>query len=187
MPEGWENFYFLMGTAAASLIGLTFVVATLTADMEERRAIRGMKLYMTPNVFHFGVVLVLSAMSTTHRLPPLALAVVASLSAAWGVIYMVTRLIGLRKSGATEDWTDLFFYGVAPVIVYVALGVAAWSIEFAAGLGPELLAGLMMTLLLLGIRNAWDLVSWMAPRVNRAAPAAIGDDAPAKQSDGSQG
>lgn len=166
MPDGWGNFYFLTGSAAAGLIGLIFVVATLTAGLEERKAIRGMKLYMTPNVFHFAVVLVLSAMSTTQRLPTMALAIVASIAAVWGIFYMLTRLIGLRKSGAAEDWTDMLFYGVAPVILYVALGATAWAIEFAADLAPELLAGLMMALLLLGIRNAWDLVSWMAPRAN---------------------
>ena len=58
MFEGWDNYFVLTGTAAGGLIGLLFVVVTLTAGFERSRALRGSEIYMTPNLVHFAVVLV---------------------------------------------------------------------------------------------------------------------------------
>ena len=63
MLQGWDNFYYLIGSAAASLIGLLFVVMTLTAGRERSRILRGVGLYMMPTVVHFGVVLSVSAVT----------------------------------------------------------------------------------------------------------------------------
>jgi hypothetical protein len=53
----WDSFYMLIGSAAGALIGWLFVVATLTVGREQSSVSRGMKVYMTPTVFHFAVVL----------------------------------------------------------------------------------------------------------------------------------
>ena len=57
----WENFYVIVGSSAGALIGLQFVVLTLIAD---RPAIRGAAqaghAFSTPNIVHFGAVLLLA-------------------------------------------------------------------------------------------------------------------------------
>ncbi len=72
MFEGWDNYYIIVGPSAGALIGLMFVVVTLTADSEPRGMERGSAVYITPIVFHFAVVLVLSAMTAVPGLPPAA-------------------------------------------------------------------------------------------------------------------
>src|SRR4051795_11135404 len=61
MPEGWESFYLLVGGAAGALIGLLFVVITLTAELDAKRAAIGSKVYVTPIVFHFATAFLVSA------------------------------------------------------------------------------------------------------------------------------
>ena len=70
MFEGWDNFYLMIGPAAVGLIGLLFVVVTLTAGFERSRAIRGQALYLTPTALHFAMVMVISAVAMAPRLGP---------------------------------------------------------------------------------------------------------------------
>ena len=171
MAEGWGDFYFMIGSSAAGLIGLLFVVVTLTADIERHRAVRGQKLFMTPTVFHFAVVLTICALATAYQgVGVETVSAVTAVVALSGFLYMVQRVVGLMKPGAAAHWTDIIFYGVAPMAGYLALGIAAWSIYFGLPYASLLLAGLMLGFLLLGIRNAWDLVTWIAPRTGREDP-----------------
>ena len=59
--ERWANFYLLVAAAAATLIGLLFVVITLAA---ERRVSETSKIpiYLTPTVIYFASVLFLAAL-----------------------------------------------------------------------------------------------------------------------------
>ena len=52
MFHGWENYYLLIGSAAAALIGLMFVVVTLTAGRDRDEVERGKQLYTSPIVWH---------------------------------------------------------------------------------------------------------------------------------------
>ena len=61
MFHDWENYYLLIGSAAGALIGLMFVVTTLTAGLDASRVSRGAKVYITSIVFHFTVVPIASA------------------------------------------------------------------------------------------------------------------------------
>jgi hypothetical protein len=58
----WSNFYVIIGSSAAGLTGLMFVVITLVAGQErERRSPDGIAAFGTPTVAHFGVALLGSA------------------------------------------------------------------------------------------------------------------------------
>ena len=176
MLEGWSEFYLMVGSSAAALIGLLFVVATLTADMEERRVLRGQRLFMTPTVFHFAVVFVISAVGTVEHMAAETIAIVTAAAALIGFLYMLPRLADQMKPNATEHWTDIIFYGLSPMAGYLALGVTAWTVFDGLPIATMLLAGMMLGFLLLGIRNAWDLVTWIAPRTHRPDPPDISKD-----------
>ncbi len=60
MFENWHDFYLVLGPAAAGLIGLLFVVVSLTGNLERSRALKATRVYMTPIVFHLGVLVLLS-------------------------------------------------------------------------------------------------------------------------------
>ena len=167
MFERWDNFFVLIGTAAGGLIGLLFVVVTLTSERVDRdRALRASGIYMTPNLVHFAVALVASALVLAPLSPQLMAAVLAGAALA-GLANAVRASRGIaafqRESASSPHWSDLPLYGVAPGVLYVGLlGVAA-AIWLGADFAPYALAALLMILMLLAIRNAWDLITWIAP------------------------
>jgi hypothetical protein len=77
----WQNFYVLIGTAAATLTGLMFVVITLSTGVRGRvsSASGALGAFTTPNVVHFGA----------------ALLVAATLSAPWQALWPAGLLLGL--------------------------------------------------------------------------------------------
>src|SRR5512142_2391432 len=60
--SGWQNFYILMGTAAATLTGLMFVASTLVTGFDRNTSTldAGVSAFSTPMVMHFGVVLLVA-------------------------------------------------------------------------------------------------------------------------------
>ncbi|MGE5721674.1 MAG: hypothetical protein ACM3YM_04365 [Sphingomonadales bacterium] len=179
MFRGWEDFYFLIGSSAAGLIGLLFVVVTLTAGTDRRSAQRGASLYMTPVVFHLAAVFVLSAVAIAPGLSYLAIGLISAGGAVAGIAYATFVTLGLRKPDVTPPphWSDIWFYGVAAGAVYAAL-LAAAAATLAQAPWAEIARGIVLiALLLLSIRNAWDLVTWLAPGTNDADGLQEGEDA----------
>ena len=62
------------------------------------------------------------------------------------------------------DWFDIWWYGIIPAITYALLGVTAVAIAEGASWALVMLAVVQMALLLTTIHNAWDLVTYLAPR-----------------------
>jgi hypothetical protein len=57
----WQNFSVIIGSAAATLTGLMFVVITLIAGARDRRPSGVLGAFATPTVVHFGAVLLVAA------------------------------------------------------------------------------------------------------------------------------
>ncbi|HLY59046.1 MAG TPA: hypothetical protein VKS60_26020 [Stellaceae bacterium] len=166
MFQPWQNFYMLLGPAAGTLIGLLFVVVTLTSRIEHSRAQHGVALYMTPNLFQFGIVLLISATALAPGLMPNVSATIITACAAAGFVYASVIAVRMRSGriAAPPHWSDIWCYAVTPAIVYLGLGasaLASWTAPVEASYGIAVAATI---LLLVAIRNAWDLVTWLAPR-----------------------
>jgi hypothetical protein len=166
MFHGWDNFYLLIGTAAATLIGLLFVVATLTRGLESPHSARGTRLYTTPTVFHFAAVLVMSVVALTPELSRQAGGPMIAICGAIGFVYAAAIALQLRAPVGPDPphWSDFWWYGFAPVIIYPVIGAAAALVWAAIPSGAYAVGFALLTLLVVGIRNAWDLVTWLAPR-----------------------
>ena len=167
MFYGWENFFFMVGSASAGLIGLLFVVVTLTGSFDLDRAARGQRLYMTPTAVLFTAVMTLSAAALAPGLPDRAEATITLLIALIGLGWAGQACWGIAAMSRKEDaphWSDFWLYGAAPAIAYAGLTAVAVAQCLHASWAIYALAGLLMLMLLVGIRNAWDLITWMAPR-----------------------
>jgi hypothetical protein len=171
--HGWDGYFTLLGTAAAGLIGLLFVVVTLTSGYDRDRAQRGQSIYMTPTMLHFAVVLAVSAMTLVPGLTAFRATALLAVATLVGLINTLWAAygIGFRRLGVPPHWTDVWLYGAAPAMIYLALGGACVGFALGTDWAPHALAVLLLALLLLGIRNAWDLVTWMAPTRNQPPPA----------------
>ena len=165
MFHGWENFFYLIGSAAGALIGLMFVVISLTAGHEPRRVSRGAPVYVAPIVFHYAVVFVVSAISEVPGLQSWVVSLILAFCAIAGLVYSATttiRLCGRGWEDPIPDGSDKCFYGFLPTIIYVALAVAAGAIWVVERKSVFAIGAIMLALLLLGIRNAWDLATTLA-------------------------
>jgi hypothetical protein len=166
MFEGWSDYFVLLGTAAAGLIGLLFVVVTLTTSVERSRALRAGGIYMTPIAIHFGVVLSLSACTLVPRLTSEQTAILIAVFGALGFAGSMRTCFGIvdfHKGGDAPHWSDFWGYGAAPAAAYVLVETSAFELWRRAEWAVYLLAGALLVLMLIAIRNAWDLLTWMAP------------------------
>lgn len=168
MFQGWDNYFLMIGGAAGSLIGLLFVVITLTAGLERSRAERGQALYMTPTMVHFAVALSVCAVAEIPKLPRSAFAALSALAMALGLLNALRASVGIarpRPNMGRPHWSDLPLYGLVPTAIYVVgLGLCV-GVLLGFAWAPAGLATLLLVLLLLAIRNAWDLLITIAPSV----------------------
>jgi len=56
----WHEFYLLVGTAAAALIALLFVAASIGAGVMAPERASATRIYMSPVIFHFTSILFIS-------------------------------------------------------------------------------------------------------------------------------
>lgn len=172
MFRDWSDFYLFVGSAAAVLIGLIFVVISLMQDRSRSSVLAGSRLYMGPIVLSVSFVLALSGAALAPGIDETRFAVIAGIIALWGMArgVMSTRGMWQLGSGNEVHWTDAWFYGIIPSLLYVALGVVAYAIESGLTWAPEGLALVVMAILLCAIRNEWDLITWIAPRRDTPDP-----------------
>jgi len=72
--QGWHEFYFLVGTSAAALTGLMFVVVSINPDSVGRRPASGTRGFVTPTMVFFTTAFVVSALLLVPGLPQRSLA-----------------------------------------------------------------------------------------------------------------
>jgi len=150
-----------VGSSAGALTGLLFVVITLVAGRSRQAASWGTNTFTTPAVVHFGAVLGVAALLSAPwpaLTPPallLGLAALAGLGYSAVVLRRMRRRIGYEPVG--EDW---LWFVAAPMLAYLVLVAAVLLPAYPAaalfGIGAVLLL-----LLLVEIRNAWDLVTYI--------------------------
>ena len=121
---------------------------------------------MTPNLFHFAVVLVVSATALAPGLAAATDAAVVGTCAVVGFGYAAATAVRMRigKIEAPPHWSDFWCYAVAPAVIYLFLAAAAAAVWWAPAGAPSGIAVTLTVLLLVAIRNAWDLVTFIAPR-----------------------
>jgi hypothetical protein len=159
---GWENFYVIVGSSAGALIGLQFVVMTLIADMPSRRSdAQAGDAFGTPNVVHFGVALLLSAIISA---PWDGMRVVATLWGSIGISGVIYSLIvGRRMQKQTiyrPVFVDWLFHLLLPLLAYALLTSAAIVALWRDRPALFTVAAASLLLLFIGIHNAWDTVTY---------------------------
>ena len=160
--DGWENFYVIVGSSAGALIGLQFVVITLIAARPiPQDAAKAGSAFATPSVVHFGLVLLLSAMVSAPWDAITVLAVLWGLVGLGGVAYIVVVARRMRMQSAYrpvfEDW---LFHVLLPLAAYTILAIAAFAAPYDARPALFLVGAAALVLLLIGIHNAWDAVTY---------------------------
>jgi hypothetical protein len=165
----WANFYVIVGGAAAALTGLVFVVIVLGAELSAAASEQTASAFGTPNIVHFGAVLLNSAILSApwHRTTSAATTIgLFSLAGLVYTLYVIRRAAGTTKeyTPVAEDW---IWHVILPAISYAILLVS--GIVIARAPGPALfgVGGASLLLLFIGIHNAWDSVVYIATSSRR--------------------
>jgi hypothetical protein len=157
----WSSFFVMTGSSAAALTGLMFVVISLVTGRENRRD--GISTFSTPTVMHFAAVFLASAVLSApwHRL------IFASISVAliglYGVAYILRVALGAKRLDTyhpdVEDW---MWYTVLPFLAYGAIAAGSIALTAVPGLSLFAIGAGIVLLILIGVRNAWDVVTFLA-------------------------
>ena len=160
---GWDNFYVIIGSSAAALIGLMFVAMTLIAGEPNRRSNQSTSAFSTPTIIHFSAILTIAALSSAPWPALWMVSLLFGLVGLGGVIYTGVVIWRLRQlidyQPVVEDWV---WNGIVPFVSYTALVVAAGLLVGHAVLSLFIVGALTLLLLFTGIHNAWDIVTFLA-------------------------
>lgn len=174
MLKDWQNFYMIMGTAAATLTGLMFVATSLAAGIERNLSTldAGISAFNTPTVVHFGSVLLIAGMLSAPWQAYSSVRLVLGLLGLAVVVYLVIVMRRMRRiphyQTPPKDW---LWYLVFPLAAYLVLIGAALALPADPEIALYIISAAMVALLLLGIHNAWDLVTYFAVARSQAESA----------------
>ena len=160
----WSSYFVITGSSAAALTGLMFVVITLIAGVERMRSMPdGIRAFNTPTVVHFCAALFISATLSAPwhlLLHPAILLALAGFGGVWYAVHVMRRI--RTTSNYSADVEDLVWYALLPLGAYVALVVAALLLPRNPVDALFALAGISLLFIFIGIRNAWDVVTYIA-------------------------
>jgi hypothetical protein len=161
----WQSFYTMTGSSAAALTGLMFVVISLVRGWEATSSRDGMATFSTPIVLHFGAALLVSAVLVApwHRL--LFAGGLVAVVGCYGVVYVVRIMFRTRRLTSyvadLEDWT---YYTILPFVAYGVIFAGAIALIAVPQRALFWIAAGVVLLLFIGIRDAWDIVTYLAAR-----------------------
>jgi hypothetical protein len=154
----WRDFYVTVGTASGAIVGAAFVVASLTANQDKREL--GIKGFITPTAVHLGGVLVGCAVLIVPSPAVLFLTAFFGLGGLAGILYGGV-IIRRRVKGLTLEPEDRFWYLLAAPLAYAGMMTSAWGMWSSGTFALPLLAASLIALLVIGMRNLWDMATYM--------------------------
>ena len=159
----WESFYVIIGTSAAALTGLQFVVITLVIESRSRDAGRAISAFGTPTVLHFCAVVLISGILSAPWESLTGPAIGLAGCGIGGLFYAAVTIRRILRQKiyrpVFEDWLS---HVILPIVAYSSLLVAAFGIRSAPMSFLFLTAAAVLVLLFDGIHNAWDTVVFLA-------------------------
>jgi len=154
--ERWANFYLITSAAAATLIGLLFVVITLAA---ERRVadVAKIPIYLTPTIVYYASVLGVAVLLTFPNHTRLTATLCICLMGVVGSVYSGSFFIGRGVKKSHYERRDLIPYAVFPFAAYGLVVLGGVLLLHDPQRGLTLVAAGMLSLLAVAIRNSWAI------------------------------
>jgi len=163
--SGWESFYVILGSSAAALTGLQFVVIALGAEADAIGGEPEMNAFATPTIVHFCAVLLIAAFIAMPGQTAGSMSLCLTISAVAGFVYAIrVMLLARRTKGYTPVLEDWIWHAVLPIFSYSCLIVAGITMSWQPGLSLYFVGAIALLLLFTGIHNAWDAAVFMTLR-----------------------
>lgn len=166
----WREFYLFTGTAAATLMGLMFVVMSLSERaLASQRGQGAVRVFFTPIVAFFATEMAVSMLVLIPAITPLWLGLGLAVVGVLGVAYMLGSGVRARWRERWDlDTDDWFWYFLLPLACYGVVVAGAVFVWRSSAYGVYGVAVVMGALLLIGVRNAWDLVVYTLLRAQNS-------------------
>ena len=160
---GWESYYVIVGSSAAALTGLQFVVIALVAEVSARASEDQISAFGTPSIVHFCVALLASATLSAPWRSLVSAAVVLGIVGLSGLLYaaIVIRRARLQE-GYQPVFEDWLWHAILPVVAYGALTGGAIGMTRHEHESLFVIGAATLLLVFIGIHNAWDTVTFIA-------------------------
>jgi hypothetical protein len=169
--HAWHDFYVLLGTASATLVGLMFIATSIGATVFNEESRAALAAFITPTVVHFGAVLFACLVVTIPTHSWHSLGTVLGAGGLAGTVHSARLLVMLIiRQRFNVDLVDRMFYVLIPLVAYVIALTAAALLFEQSEIGAELIAVALLILLLAGLRNAWDMMVWIMIKVPGGPP-----------------
>ena len=175
----WHDFDTLIGEASATLVGLMFVAASVGTGVFTRERQVGLRTFLSPTVVAFSSVLAASLIGVLPAARCVVPGVLLLGVGGFGLAYsaMVWRRMVREGLARSIDLEDRIGYAAVPAAAYALLAGAGAAFTLQAEAACGVMAAGMGLLLLAGIRNAWDMTTWVV--MNRQAMTGEANDGPA--------
>jgi len=161
----WDNFYVIVGSSAAALTGLQFVVIALGAEVASLRDPTAVEAFGTPTIVHFCCVLTIGALVSVPGQTPFTLGSLFTFLGIAGVIYTIrTAHRAKLQSGYEPVLEDWLWHVAFPFGTYAALLITGASAFLYPAGALYFVAGVALSLLFIGIHNAWDSAVYISTR-----------------------
>jgi hypothetical protein len=162
----WNEFCSLIGSASATLVGLMFVAASIGAGVFTRDHQVGIRSFLSPTVVHFSAALIICLLATMPAQTWLGLGALQTGTGAIGLVYSAWIWRRMMTHGliAEIDMVDRLWYALLPLGAYLLVIAAGVDFCLERPQGVDILALALISLLLIGIRNAWDMTLWIIDR-----------------------
>ena len=163
MPDlaGWDSFYVIIGSSAAALTGLMFVVIALTGEVSA--TVEAVRAFSTPTVVHFGAVLLLAALLTTPHHTLLTLSGSIGVCGIIGLRFTRWVVVQMRRQTVytpiAEDW---MWHVRMPALAYAGVLAGGGALWWRPAPGLVLVGAAALFLLYIGIHNAWDAAIYVS-------------------------
>jgi len=170
MPiDQWWNFFYLCGSASATLTGLTFVAITLGATLIKKETLDQIDVYITPFCFHFLHIFFLCCVTAIPNVDPRLLGGAAIVSAVWRAMslpksHKVIRVNAQKPDSEIDSW-DWVTVIYVPAIIYVAFIAAGVGLFLFMPWAIWVLATSCLALLLASAKGTWDSLVWIAATI----------------------
>ena len=161
----WHDFYLLVGTAAATLVGLMFVAATLGASVFSEQNRHALQAFISPTVVSFATALFVCIGVMIPSQTWLSLGLLMTAGSIAGLVYagrVWVQMIVRRRFHV--DAIDRMFYATIPLLGYVLILGAGILLLLDKAWSAEVTAAALVVLMFAGIRNAWDMTTWIMMR-----------------------
>jgi hypothetical protein len=182
--DSWWNFFYLCGSAAATLTGLMFIAVPLGSALIRKDNLAEVNLFLSPLCFHFLHVFFLCCMTAVPRANPWLIGVAAIVSASLRLTTMPKNYSVLRELAQKEDsdidrsdWMKLVVLPITIYLSFIAAGIGflsgkAWAVP--------VLAASCLVLLLVSARGAWDTLVTIAVMMPSGQNGAAHEEKPKK-------